>query len=89
LTLFHLDGSRLLATHYCGQGNQPRLRLTRASERSFDFRFQDATNLVDPASAHLTKLELELPDADTYRKTETYVAASDQETTRFDCARLH
>src|SRR5688572_11955783 len=27
LTAFHLDGDRLLATHYCAQGNQPRLRL--------------------------------------------------------------
>src|SRR5262249_23574462 len=25
MTVFHADGARLLATHYCAQGNQPRL----------------------------------------------------------------
>src|SRR5687767_2900395 len=28
MTLYHSDGGGLIATHYCAQGNQPRLRAT-------------------------------------------------------------
>jgi hypothetical protein len=88
LTIFHLDDSRLLATHYCAQGNQPRLRLDHTSDRTFVFVFQDATNLSSPAASHLDRLELELIDADHYRRIETYVADGKEETTRFDCQRV-
>ena len=40
LTIFHPDGNRLLATHYCAQGNQPRLALDPsgpAAEMTFPF----------------------------------------------------
>ena len=53
LTLYHADGERLMATHYCPQGNQPRLLLDRASTpERMAFRFHDATNLADPEKSH-------------------------------------
>ena len=89
LTVFHLDGPRLLATHYCAQGNQPRLRLQRASDRRFDFLFQDATNLTSPAASHLDRLGLELIDSGHHRRTEIYVADGKEETTHYECERVH
>jgi hypothetical protein len=89
LTIFHADGPHLLATHYCAQGNQPRLRLRQASGRTFDFRFHDATNLAGPAASHLARLELELIDADHSRRTEIYVADGKEETARYECERVH
>src|SRR5215475_7378504 len=45
-TVFHPDGERLLATHYCAQGNQPRLQLrTGPASDTLVFDFLDATNL--------------------------------------------
>jgi hypothetical protein len=73
LTVFHLDGPSLLATHYCAQGNQPRLRLKGVSGNAYDFEFLDATNLGKPSDSHMTRLRLELVDADHLTKTETYV----------------
>jgi hypothetical protein len=46
LTVYHLDGDRLLATHYCPRGNQPRLALKqRGEDGTLRFEFADATGL--------------------------------------------
>jgi hypothetical protein len=73
MTLFHLDGTRLLATHYCAQGNQPRLKLARVTNGVFAFEYQDATNLKSKSHSHLRRLELGPIDADRLTRRETYV----------------
>ncbi len=44
ITMFYLDGDRLLATHYCDAGNRPRFA-TRVSPdgKTFDFDFLDVS----------------------------------------------
>ena len=49
LTIYHRDGPGLIATHYCPQGNQPRLFAFGNTERRLHFTFRDATDL-DPAT---------------------------------------
>lgn len=47
ISMYHRDGDRLLMTHYCSQGNQPRMELTSFSsspETMATFTFRDATN---------------------------------------------
>ena len=48
LTVFHLDGDRLILTHYCMAGNQPRMQATSYDAKKGEIRFQflDATNLA-------------------------------------------
>lgn len=60
LTVYHKDGTRILATHYCAQGNQPRLALQANAQdkKGLVFTYLDATNLNDPADPHLVELEL-------------------------------
>lgn len=70
LTLYHRDGERLIATHYCPQGNQPRLALTVTGSK-FDFAFRDATDL-DPGESHLHRLAFDLADPNHPVRTETY-----------------
>ena len=74
ITVFHMDGPRLLATHYCAQGNQPRLALIRATDApaQWIFDFVDATNLATPQSSHLHHLEVAVTDADHFTMVETY-----------------
>lgn len=50
MTLYHRDGERLIATHYCPQGNQPRLAATATEGPETRFAFLDATGL-DPGES--------------------------------------
>jgi hypothetical protein len=89
LTVFHPDGSNLMVTHYCAQGNQPRLRLERASAQHWTFVFFDATNLLDTKAPHLVRLEIQLLDPDHLIRTETYRVKDKDEVTRLELQRVH
>jgi len=79
LTLYHLDGARLLATHYCPIGNQPRLVLSaQPGADRYDFTFESATNLPDAAAAHQVRFTLELDGPDAMTRSETYAEAGEE-----------
>ena len=78
-TVFHADGSRLLATHYCAQGNQPRLQLRADTADTLVFEFLDATNLRAPSDSHLVKLTLRWKDADHLVREEVYASGGREE----------
>jgi hypothetical protein len=71
LTLYHRDGDTLLATHYCPQGNQPRLALAGRDAQGLHFTFRDATDL-DPAESHQHDLWFDLTDPNHPVRTEVY-----------------
>ena len=88
LTVFHPDGPALLATHYCAQGNQPRLKLRSAEGNAYAFEFLDATNLGKPGDSHMHRLRLDLVDADHLTKTETYIADGKEDTSVLKFSRV-
>jgi len=65
-TLFHLDGDRLLLTHYCVAGNQPRLVATGFADggRTVTFSFLDATNLESRDRGHMDAVVYRFADED-------------------------
>ena len=86
MTVFHRDGDRVLATHYCAQGNQPRLAL-RQDGADFAFEYLDATNLQDGTS-HLHRLVLAPATDGGLQRDETYRGASGEETSRLRLRRV-
>ncbi len=58
LTVWHLDGSRLLLTHYCVARSQPRLVATRFEDdgATVYFEFLDATNLASRDVGHMDSI---------------------------------
>jgi hypothetical protein len=64
VTMFHPDGTRLLMTHYCGAGNQPRMVGTASPDgKTITFNFLDATNLAAAQPGHMGRLVVTLVDA--------------------------
>jgi hypothetical protein len=63
ITMFHVDGDRLLMTHYCGAGNQPRMKVITADAKSVGFEFVDGTN-IGPGDGHMQRVTFTQPDAD-------------------------
>jgi hypothetical protein len=65
LTLYHRDGDRLVLTHYCMAGNQPRMQLRAFDPKSNEiaFDFDGATNLSSPAAGHMHTTTMHFVDA--------------------------
>jgi catechol 2,3-dioxygenase-like lactoylglutathione lyase family enzyme len=57
LTMFYLDGDRLMLTHYCVAKNQPRLLATSFADegKTITFTFLDGTNLPTRDRGHMDK----------------------------------
>lgn len=72
-TVYHLDGDAILATHYCPQGNQPRLRQQQhAGAQPLSFALQDVTNLASEQASHQVYLAFELLSAERMIRREAY-----------------
>ena len=73
LTLYHRDGAGLIATHYCPQGNQPRLALApNGTPHDIRFAFRDATDLDAEHEAYLVSLALDLSNPAMLLRRESY-----------------
>ena len=65
ITMFHLDGERLMLTHYCDAGNQPRMVATISPDgKTVVFDFLEATNLLPSQHGHMQRVTFTFIDAD-------------------------
>ena len=62
--MYHLDGERLMLTHYCVAKNQPRLLATSFSDngKTVTFTFLDGTNLPSRDRGHMDKVIIRFVD---------------------------
>jgi hypothetical protein len=88
LTVYHIDGSELLATHFCPQGNQPRLRMRQGAGSRFDFTFLDATG-VEPGQAIQHDFWIEIGADGTIARGETYVQGDEAESETISYERVN
>lgn len=71
VSVIHLDGNRMLMTHYCAAKNQPRLVADAIDENVISFKLLDITNLSDPDDVHMAAVQWEFIDEDHIRTTWT------------------
>ena len=65
ISMIHLDGDRLMLTHYCGAGNQPRMVARLSPDgKTITFNFLDATNILSSQPGHMERVVITLIDND-------------------------
>ncbi|HEX5413416.1 MAG TPA: hypothetical protein VFZ27_16305 [Terriglobia bacterium] len=85
ITMFHMAGSNLMATHYCAAHNQPRFVLEPSTDpRVVDFEFKDATNLSSPTAPHMVRVKFTIVNANHLIEDWTFLANGQKTTRRFD-----
>ncbi len=74
ITMFHVDGDRLLLTHYCSAGNQPRMKgVISPYGKTITFDFVDVTNLSSPKAGHMRGLMIHILSPDHHTEEWTFV----------------
>jgi len=85
ISMFSLDGDRLVITHYCAVGNQPRMVAGPSPDgRSLTFDYLDATNLASPDAGHMSRLVLSMLDSNHHTEEWVFTDHGKQEKEVFD-----
>ncbi len=67
VTMYHLDGGKLMMTHYCSAGNQPRMVAEPSADpNTLTFKYLDATNLKSPDDGHMSGLTVTFDGPDRF-----------------------
>ena len=87
VTMFHMDGNNLMATHYCAAHNQPRMALVSGTDPNrLVFKFKDGTN-IQPDAGHMQQVAFAFDGSDRHGEEWTWIENGKEETTHFDFKR--
>jgi hypothetical protein len=71
-TVFHMDGDKLLLTHYCALQNAPVLQFVKSSKPGeLKFAFHGGTNFDPAVDAHLHESTFQIIDKNTIEQRST------------------
>jgi len=74
VTVYHADGSDVVLTHYCMEGNQPRMRAKDPKGARFEFAYDGGTNIDPKRDRHMHSALLELVGTNELRSEWTELA---------------
>ena len=85
ITMIHLDGDRLLLTHYCGAGNQPRMKgIASPDGKTITFDFVNATNLSSSRTGHMRQVVIKFISPDHHTELWTFAENGQESKDLFD-----
>jgi hypothetical protein len=89
ISMIHFDGAnRLLLTHYCTVGNQPRMQASASPDgKTITFNFLDATNLDNPQSGHMDHVAIAVLDPNHHTEEWTFINHGQEMKEVFDLKR--
>ena len=75
VTVYHADGPDLVLTHYCMEGNQPRMRAKNPTGTRVDFAFDGGTGINPKKDRHMNRATIEFLGPDELRSVWTEIEA--------------
>ncbi|HKB15521.1 MAG TPA: hypothetical protein VKF62_05615 [Planctomycetota bacterium] len=89
VTVYHMDGENLMLTHYCAQGNQPRMKAKPGGPADrLEFSCAGGTNMKSEDDAHMHAVTIVFLGPDRLRSEWQYFdKGKNVETAKFDVAR--
>jgi hypothetical protein len=85
ISMIHMDGDRLLLTHYCAAGNQPRMQASLSPDgKSITFDFVDATNLASKDTGHMQRVIFTFIDANHHTEEWHFALPGKEMVEKFD-----
>jgi hypothetical protein len=84
MTVYYIDGDRLLATHFCPHGTQPRLQLVDQVGGELRFEIIDGTGLSAPGRSHQVRFAMEVRTPDSFARSEAYIENNARSTEAVD-----
>lgn len=85
--VYHLDGDRVVVTHYCAAGNQPRMVSTKITDASIVFELDSVSNYFPTQGGCMGRLEVEFVDSTTVVQRWTSLGGKEEGTVTFDLRR--
>ncbi len=89
ITMYSLDGDRILVTHYCSMGNQPTMQTSAspAATGKLDFTFLRLAGAKSPDEGHMAALTVSIPDKTHLVQTWTFMDKGKSQTESFTLTR--
>jgi hypothetical protein len=88
ISMISMDGERVLLTHYCSAGNQPRMQAALSPDgKSITFTFVDATNLASPDAPHMKSVTFNFIDENHHTEEWHFSMQGKEMVQRFDLQR--
>jgi len=88
ISMIHLDGGRVLLTHYCAAGNQPRMQATLSPDgKSVTFDFVDGTNITSSQPGHMQRVIFTFVDENHHTEEWHFAAPGKEMVQKFDLQR--
>jgi hypothetical protein len=89
ITMYSLDGDRILVTHYCSAGNQPTMQTAAspAANGKLDFTFLRLAGAKSPDEGHMASLTVSMPDKTHLVQTWTFMDKGKSQTESFTFTR--
>ena len=85
ISMIHMDGDRVLLTHYCAAGNQPRMQASISPDgKTITFKFLDATNLANLEQGHMDHVIFNFIDASHHTEEWHFLVGGKETIERFD-----
>ncbi len=73
VTMYHLNGEKVMMTHYCAVNNQPRMESVSSDDHGMiKFALKDITNLAKEEDGHMVGMSIAFKDADHITHTWTF-----------------